>query len=285
LVARAATLGLVLSWIAVGSTACRSASPSINVSPEDVAVLRGSWKLYVDHDPHWPQAKREWIAKGDDALKLLVENLRIEIVRGLDLGDTARRDRAETELVDLGPPAVPHLIEAIRAGDDVVGKQCAIVIGRIGAPATDAVLAALPSAKPRERMRLYEAMGGIGGERVGDPLRRALSTEEDWRLRAAAATALGRAKSPGAYEALLAATRDEDPFVRSRAAAALGDLGDRRAVGRLVALLETSHASASTGEAAVVHESAEALRALTGQALGEDPRAWREWQSRQSDGR
>lgn len=247
--------------------------------------MRASWQLYLSRDPNWPSARRQWISHGDDARKILVENLLAEFIRGIDHGDALRRDRAAAELVDLGQPAVTHLLEAIRVGDDVVGKECASVLGRIGTPATDAVLGALDGSTPRMRLRLFDAMGGIGGGRVGEVLRRALVVETDWRLRAAAAGALGRAKSPGSLEALVGATRDADPLVRARAAAALGDLGDRRAAGRLIELLESSRASGDPGDAAVVRDSGASLRALTGEAIGDDPRAWREWQARASSGR
>ncbi|MFT3771998.1 MAG: HEAT repeat domain-containing protein [Minicystis sp.] len=59
---------------------------------------------------------------------------------------------------------------------------------------------------------------------------RDLATGSDFRVRVAAALALGKSKSPGARPALEKALSDPHPAVRSAAAAALGALGDAGAL-------------------------------------------------------
>jgi len=64
---------------------------------------------------------------------------------------------------------------------------------------------------------------------------RDLATGQDFRVRVAAALALGKSKSPGARPALEKALRDPHPAVRSAAAAALGALGNPAALPALQA--------------------------------------------------
>jgi HEAT repeat protein len=67
---------------------------------------------------------------------------------------------------------------------------------------------------------------------------RDLATASDYRVRVAAALALGKSKSPGARPALEKALGDAHPAVRSAAAAALGSLGDARALPALKSALD-----------------------------------------------
>lgn len=66
---------------------------------------------------------------------------------------------------------------------------------------------------------------------------RDIAVGKDYRLRVAAALALGRSKSPGARPALEKALKDPHPAVRASAAAALGALGNPAAVPALKAAL------------------------------------------------
>lgn len=56
---------------------------------------------------------------------------------------------------------------------------------------------------------------------------------ESFRLRAAAAAALGKIRDARAVNALIALLDDEDDVVRHSAAEALGEIGDKRAIGPL----------------------------------------------------
>jgi HEAT repeat protein len=64
-------------------------------------------------------------------------------------------------------------------------------------------------------------------------LTRALVTGQDFRLRVTAALSLGKTHSKAAIAPLVSALDDPHPAVRAAAAAALGVLGDRSAVGAL----------------------------------------------------
>ncbi|KYF83525.1 hypothetical protein BE11_44645 [Sorangium cellulosum] len=67
---------------------------------------------------------------------------------------------------------------------------------------------------------------------------RDIAVGKDYRLRVAAALALGRSKSPGARPALEKALRDAHPAVRASAATALGAMGNPAAVPALKAALD-----------------------------------------------
>ena len=87
---------------------------------------------------------------------------------------------------------------------------------------------------------------------------RDLATGSDFRVRVAAALALGRSKSPGARPALEKALGDSHPAVRSAAAAALGALGDAGAVGALRA------AAGRESEAGVKSQMEQVAKRLSG---------------------
>lgn len=106
----------------------------------------------------------------------------------------------------------------------------------------------LPSRKPVVRLRRYLVYSGVtlllvlgasGGKgRAVDPLIAALK-DEDWSVRWKAAQALGEIKDARALDPLIAALKkDEDTIVRLAAARALGEITDARAVDPLIAVLK-----------------------------------------------
>lgn len=97
-----------------------------------------------------------------------------------------------------------------------------------------------------------------------------LLTDPDGEVRSAAAEALGLLNDTRGVEPLLALLPDPHPAVRRSATLALGRLRVPRAIGFLVEMLADS--DPLVPPAAVV-----ALEEITGQGLGPDPAAWREW--------
>lgn len=87
---------------------------------------------------------------------------------------------------------------------------------------------------------------------------RDLATASDFRVRVAAALALGKSKSPGARPALERALGDEHAAVRAAAAAALGALGDASALGPLRA------AAGRESTASVKAQMEQTIKRLTG---------------------
>lgn len=89
-----------------------------------------------------------------------------------------------------------------------------------------------------------------------DSAQRDLGSAADFRVRVAAALTLGKSKSPGARQALERALSDSHPAVRAAAAAALGTLGDVRA---LPALKLAVGAEANAGAKAQMEQTIKKL--------------------------
>lgn len=94
--------------------------------------------------------------------------------------------------------------------------------------------------------------------------------DESKYVREQAADALGKIGDTRATGPLIAALEDKESDVRAKAARALGKIGDKRAVEPLIAALEDERSY-------VRKQAAEALSKITGEDLGKDLRAWREW--------
>lgn len=120
------------------------------------------------------------------------------------------------ELAQIGPPAVPRLIEALKNKDAFVREAAA------------------------------NALGTIGDRRAAEPLIRAMqyrdeqiyAEDEDYEARATAALALGKIGGPQVFEALTQAITDDDWQLSWYAIDALGMLGDQRAIPVLLDALE-----------------------------------------------
>ena len=98
-----------------------------------------------------------------------------------------------------------------------------------------------------------------------DDLARALRTDSSFRVRAQAASILGRSKDGRGAGALIDALRDEDEGVRAVAAAALGRLGAVESVAALRAL-------ATDGSKTVRAQAERSLALLSGAARGDTPK-------------
>jgi HEAT repeat protein len=133
--------------------------------------------------------------------------------------------------VEIGPPAVPPLIAALKAGS----SAAAIALGEIGdARAIAPLMAALRKTNDGASEAAVGALARIGAPAVG----LLVAALKDWddRLCERAAGALVKVGAP-AVEPLIAALKDWDDRLRERAAGALGQIGDARAVEPLIAKL------------------------------------------------
>ena len=95
--------------------------------------------------------------------------------------------------------------------------------------------------------------------------------DDSWQIRWQAVTELGDLKDPRAIEPLAKALReDENSYVRATAAWALGEIKDSRAIEPLIAALsDESHG--------VKKNAALALKTITGEDFGKDPKLWQQW--------
>jgi HEAT repeat protein len=139
-----------------------------------------------------PEALAQVVAQG--AWGVLVRALPHEAVRAA--------------VVELGTPAVPHLIQALRDGNSYV------------------------------RVAACRALGAIGDRQAVPPLIQALGDRDrDRDVRAAACWALGQIGDPQAIPPLIQALGDWNSDVRVVACRALGAIGDRQAVPPLIQAL------------------------------------------------
>jgi HEAT repeat protein len=156
--------------------------------------------------------------------------------------------------------AVRPLIELIRRSEPELGRQAALALASIGLRAPDAVASRLREVMaggdlrpawvsvlgvlgrgddaavvrnachdrdPEVRRAAIEALASFEGESE-EPLIMALA-DENLRVRAAAARALGAFRSERVVDVLLVAARDSDPWVVAEALRSLGSVGGPRA--------------------------------------------------------
>lgn len=122
------------------------------------------------------------------------------------LRDVSKRERAEADLLRMGPEAAPALIEVLQSADHDLLPVYQSVLARLGHSATLALIHSLLNDHPILRARVAEV--------------------------------LALTKDPAAVPALLSALRGEFYTVRGRAARALGAIGDRQAVKPLLDALK-----------------------------------------------
>jgi len=82
------------------------------------------------------------------------------------------KEYATNALVEVGQPAVPRLIEALKDKDDNVRKQAVLVLGRIKQPeAVDSLIAMLTDKDWYTRLTAAAALEAIGDERGRDAIK------------------------------------------------------------------------------------------------------------------
>ena len=184
-----------------------------------------------------------WLLEAYDQLGLVdkyIEKLR-----------TARkwRDRAfAAELLGRvgSAKAVPALLETVQATqteDSDVREIALRALARIADPqAVGPLLIALANAEPWLAPRIADILARHGDAAV-DPLLAVLNDSTHPTARAWAANVLGEVRAPRAFPVLVRSLDDPNDEVRAKTAAALGRLGDRRAVPALLERLLTDPAA------------------------------------------
>lgn len=252
---------------------------------------RELWLAWLRDADDWPE--RRAAARSDPRLAaFLVDNLAREMLGAYGRGEIATREsdehglfeRAQAELVILGPLSVPTLAELCAIGDAATAHLAGELLVEIGAPSIDYVAGLLERDEEQARRRAAELLGRLpharsGEERVRSVLAARLAGDPDWLVRREAARALGRRGSMdvGTGEArrpLVAALGDADRAVREAAAEGLAQLEDPASIPALINYLERSEREADVGG---VGTARRALRALSGGVERRDARAWREW--------
>ncbi|HYT87396.1 MAG TPA: HEAT repeat domain-containing protein [Gemmataceae bacterium] len=171
------------------------------------------------------------------------------LVKALRDGNATVRHRAAWSLSLIGPQArdaVPVLIDALGDANEQVRSLAATALGEIGAsaePACAALIKALGDPSAAVRAQVVQALRRLGAVAVG-PLGKALTDEQAAvRQGAAQALALLGAEAKEAVGTLADAVKEAEPEVRVAALAALGAIGPdaKEALPVLVKALEVKH--------------------------------------------
>ncbi|MEP6887392.1 MAG: HEAT repeat domain-containing protein [Nitrospirales bacterium] len=130
--------------------------------------------------------------------------------------------------------AVSGLLLALRDADPLVRQYSAWALGNLGehatSKATSALLPLLEDPVPAVAEAAAQAIGSIGAGPEVITRMLTILREGSLQARRSVISALGLLESPLAYEGLLCGLLDGDAHVRQGAIAALGELGERRAV-------------------------------------------------------
>jgi len=283
----------ILVTLVLALAACAGA-PKVELTPmeELPEANRAIWTAWNAEDPSWPTWREQALA--DPRLtEFLIGNLWRQMVRAYDRSDITPAgqlemtpfDRARAELLILGEPAAPLLVELMGTGDGVVANLSAGLLQEIGEPATLPTLAQLTRPELKARQRAAELLGhlpyarGGGEDAVKAALAASLETDEDWIVRASAAIALGQRGSRDrdtdfTRGALSRALGDDDEGVSRRAAAALAKLHDPAAIPALINYLERGFRESRLP---VIRSAQRSLLGLAGETEERDVAAWRAW--------
>jgi HEAT repeat protein len=149
------------------------------------------------------------------------------LIKLLEDNDSEVQYAASIALGNIGEPALESLVEFIgNPNKSYPARLTAIrVLGEMGEPAVQPLIGMLGST---EGVAAAASLGNIGEPAVS-PLINILD-DDDPKVRAYAARALGGTKDERAVEPLISLLEDKDANVRSNAAMALGQIGDERAV-------------------------------------------------------
>ncbi|WP_334810266.1 HEAT repeat domain-containing protein [Nostoc sp.] len=162
--------------------------------------------------------------------------------------DAHIRSLAADALVNIGSPAVPSLIEALKNQDINLRWHAASVLGDLGAeaaPAVSALSAALQDEDGQVRLYATLALGNIGtAAKAAVPSLMAALQDKEQFVRIYVPSALRKigVEAKVAVPVLTAALKDKNPTVRYNSAYALGAMGTEAvsSVSNLIALLNDS---------------------------------------------
>jgi len=188
-------------------------------------------------DVRWMAA----IALGDTgdlrAVRPLIERLS-------DEEDRYVWSRAALALGRIGAPALDALIHALQTGEEQVRQGAALALGKIPEPAAiEALVGALDDRCGDIRLQATGALGEIGEPAVRPLITAMCGADRDRReMIAEALVSIGRP----AIEPLLDAISHDDWTVRAGAATALGKMGDESAVPAITGMLDDMHEEVRT---------------------------------------
>lgn len=229
--------------------------------------LEPMWKLFVSHDKKWPEARGRWLAMSESARNTLIENMIRYMSDRFNENKIGEANRAAAELILYDRHSLEYLGALCASEGNAMGlrEMAAGCLVRIGTPAVPALRRSLASTRYRARRLAVRALGRIRERGSIPDLVAVLERDDNFVVRAEAATALGSfAGETAAEDALLRSVGDEDPVVAAAVAQALGRLGSHRAVPGLVKRLGEAGGDESV-------KLRKAIRAVLGRITALDP--------------
>jgi HEAT repeat protein len=155
--------------------------------------------------------------------------------------------KAIAALAELGPPAVPYLIDGILGDHDTVGPYSYLALKEIGKDAVEGVRARWAKLDDAQRWRLMEFRGEFDKEAAAQYALSCL-THIDMKIRGDAVAFAGRHREQRAKKQLLKMLNNDAPALRWGVMDALANLGGDDVSAELTKLLEKdSWAAKGTG--------------------------------------
>jgi eukaryotic-like serine/threonine-protein kinase len=149
------------------------------------------------------------------------------------------QNRAVEVLIRAGDSSVVrHLVEVLKDDNEYARRAAVEVLNELGdARSVKFLLDAIKDADWWVRSRAADALARIGGPRVLQAVLQ-LVRDKDEDVRRAAIEILNQTKDEMAVDSLIEATHDTDWWVSERAVDALADIGNRKALPRLLEMLD-----------------------------------------------
>lgn len=292
----------------IASLACACSAPSTKTDPQGEARVvpiaelpasqRAAWEAWQKGGAVW-EIERERVKRDPELARFVVDNLVREMVKTYDRsgfarpgGAPGRFERAQEDLVELGPHSAPVLAQLLDVPDGIVAFLASDRLIALGASSIPLVTPLLAAQRPETRRRAAELLGrlphaGAGEVAVQKLLAGRVERDAEWSVRAESARALGTRGQAHDHKGfamgvLVRALRDDDPGVATNAARALETLGEPAAIPKMIAPLE---AAAAAGRPGVVQAIEQTLGVLAGDGKRRSIAEWRRFDAAQRPGR
>jgi HEAT repeat protein len=188
-----------------------------------------------------------WVAKDKITNAADLGSVAVEpLIKKLESENEERYEKAKCTdaLVEIGEPAIPFLIEALKKNNTKIQQISAEILIEIGDPAVKHLIDELDDDNSEITQRIYvvRILGEIGDKRAVEPLIKSV-TDENISVCVYSIIALRSIGDKRAVEPLIKSLTDENIRVREESIIALGSIGDKRAVDPLIGLLDDRSAS------------------------------------------
>lgn len=228
------------------------------------------------------------LERGDDRERAIAAAA-IGFARLREPEDPEQRRRFRERWPPRWQAAIPALVKRLSDPEPHVIQNALLGLWRIGDPSTpvEPILALTDHPNREIRAMALLALSTIGSERTAERIIPAVVNalyDPDPKVRNHAVNAAAALRHPSAAGRLVQLLDDPYRLIQANAARALGELGDVRNAGPLVAKLERLSGEPegksnrmSRERSLVLEYVVAALERLSGRRLGPDVEAWKEW--------